>query len=192
MNRTSVLAGALAVGVALAGGAVLQAQTAATAWLHVRVEEPSKPAKVSVNLPLTVVEAALKLAPEKIVREGRFQIHCGHHGLSVAEMRKVWAELKDAGDMDLVTVEEEDETVKVTRKGDLVLVRVQGKRGEEVKVDVPVGLVDAALTGEGEGVDVSALLRELKKRRGDIVQVTDKDSRVRVWIDESNTGNGGK
>lgn len=192
MNRTWIVAGALALGFGAAGTTALRAQTSATPWLHVRVEETSRKSKVSVNLPLPVVEAAIKAAPEKIVRDGRFQISCGHHGLSVAEMRKVWAELKNAGDIDLVTVEEEDETVKVARKGDLVQVRVSGKDGEEVRVDVPVGLVDAALSGEGDEIEVGALVRELSKRRGDIVQVNDKDSKVRVWIDESNTGNGGK
>ena len=192
MNRTWIVAGALALGFGAAGTTALRAQTGATPWLHVRVEETSRKSKVSVNLPLTVVEAAIKAAPEKIVRDGRFQISCARHGLSVAEMRKVWAELKNAGDTDLVTVEEEDETVKVARKGDLVQVRVSRNDGEEVRVDVPVGLVDAALSGEGDEIEVGALVRELKKRRGDIVQVNDKDSKVRVWIDESNTGNGGK
>jgi hypothetical protein len=192
MNRIWVVAGALLLGSGGVGSTVLQAQAGATPWLHVRVEEPSRKSKVSVNLPLTVVEAAIKAAPENIVRDGRFQISCGRHGLSVAEMRKVWAELKNAGDIDLVTVEEEDETVKVARKGDLVQVRVAKKDGEEVRVDVPVGLVDAALSGEGDEIEVGALVRELSKRRGDIVQVNEKDSKVRVWIDESNTGNGGK
>jgi hypothetical protein len=192
MNRTWIVAGAVALGFGVAGAAGVRAQGEAIPWLHVRVEEPSRQSKVSVNLPLAVVEAAIKVAPEKIARDGRFQIAGGSNGLSVAEMRKVWAELKNAGDIDLVTVEDQEETVKVGRKGDLVQVRVSGKDGEEVRVDVPVGLVDAALSGEGDEIEVGALVRELRKRRGDIVQVSDKDSKVRVWIDESNTGNGGR
>jgi hypothetical protein len=185
MNRTWIVAGALALGFGTAGTTALRAQTGATPWLHVRVEETSRKSKVSVNLPLTVVEAAIKAAPEKIVRDGRFQISCARHNV------RAWVgDLP--GDIDLVTVEEEDETVTVARKGDLVQVRVSRKDGEEVRVDVPVGLVDAALSGEGDEIEVGALVRELSKRRGDIVQVNEKDSKVRVWIDESNTGNGGK
>ena len=59
-----------------------------------------------------------------------------------------------------MTVESEDENVKVVRKGDLVQVFVDKKakpgkdgkaaKGEEVRVEVPVSLVDAFLSGEGE------------------------------------------
>ena len=33
-----------------------------------------------------------------------------------------------------------------------------------------------------------AVVRELRKRRVDVVQVDDKDNKVRIWIDESNEG----
>ena len=57
---------------------------------------------------------------------------------------------------------------------------------------MPVSLVDAALAGDGESIDVKALVRELAKRRGDVIRVNEKDNKVRIWLDESNTGNGGK
>ena len=195
MNRTWIAAGALALGGAAAGATVLHAQGGtAPAWLHVRVEEGERGSKVSVNLPLTVVEAALSAAPDVIAADGKFHIgRDHHHGVSVADMRKIWAELKNAGDTELVTVEEKDETVKVARRGDSVQVRVNRTgSGEEVRVDVPVSLVDAALAGDGETIDVKALVRELAKRRGDVVHVNEKDNKVRIWIDESNTGGGGK
>jgi hypothetical protein len=188
MDRRWIVAGAVALG-SLVGASALLAQVGQpTAWLHVRVEDGPK-SKVSVNLPLTVVEAALSAAPGTVVRDGKFRIGRERCGLSISEMRKIWAELKSAGDTELVTVEEDDETVKVARKGDLVQVRVHRKDGESaVNVDVPVSLVDAALAGEGDSIDVKALVRELSKRRGDVVQVDEKDNKVRIWIDESNTG----
>jgi 2,4-dienoyl-CoA reductase-like NADH-dependent reductase (Old Yellow Enzyme family) len=160
----------------------------------VRVDEDGRSSKVRVNVPLTVVEAVLEAAPAKIVDEGRIKIGHGRHGdhdLSLAEMRRIWQGLKDAGDTEIVSVEEEDGTVKVQRKGDLVQVRVSKPSGkEEVHVDVPVTLVDAVLAGSGDSVDVKAVIRELRGRRGDIVRVTDADSAVRIWIDESAAGEG--
>ena len=166
--------------------------TGAPAWLHIRVDEPGKSSKVRVNVPLTVVEAALEAAPHKIVDKGRIKIDMGRHDdhdLSLAEMRRIWQQLRDAGDTDIVTVEEDDETVKVARKGDLVQVRVTKASGkEEVHVDVPVNLVDAVLAGSGDSVDVKAVIRELRSQRGDIVRVTDANTAVRIWIDESASG----
>jgi hypothetical protein len=98
----------------------------------------------------------------------------------------MWAELKASGDVDLVTVEEKDENVKVARKGDLVLVKVERLGREEVNVEVPVSLVDALFSTEGDELNVKAALLELQKRRGDIVRVSDATSKVRVWIDEKN------
>jgi hypothetical protein len=182
---------------ALAVAAAPVAAQAPTPWLHVRVEEAKDATKVAVNLPLSVVEAVLKASPEMIERHGR--IHLGReHGMKLADLRRVWKELAAAGDADLVSVESDDENVKVQRKGDVVLVVVDQKprtdkegkakrRGEQVRVEVPVSLVDALLSGEGEEANVEAAVTELRKRRGDIVRVQDDDSDVRVWIDEQNT-----
>lgn len=191
MNRTVGACAGVALATAGLWSVTAAAQTAspaakgATAWMHVRVEEAAKSSKVSVNLPMPVVEAALKAAPETIASNGRIRIGTDEHSLSLADMRKIWQELKNTGDAELVNVEGKDEIVKVARRGDLVQVRVSKPSDkEEVHVDVPVSLVDAALMGEGGSLDMKGLLSELQKRRGDIVRVKDDHSTVRIWIDE--------
>ena len=194
--RKSILAGVGLLALSVLPAATAAAQTG-TAWLHVRVEEAKEATKVAVNLPMTVVEAILKASPEMIEKHGK--IHFGEeHGLKMADIRKAWKALAEAGDAELVTVESEEENIKVMRKGDLVQVFVDNKPkagkdgkpakgGEEVRVEVPVSLVDAFLSGEGEEGNFDAAIAELQKRRGDIVRVKDDDSNVRVWIDEQNT-----
>ena len=194
--RKSILAGVGLLALSVLPAATAAAQTG-TAWLHVRVEEVKQASKVSVNLPMAVVEAVLKASPEIIEKHGK--VHFGEeHGLKMADIRKAWKALAEVGDAELVTVESEDENVKVMRKGDLVQVFVDSKAkpgkdgkpakgGEEVRVEVPVSLVDAFLSGEGEDGNIQAAVAELQKRRGDIVRVKDDDSNVRVWIDEQNT-----
>jgi len=195
--RKSIQAGIGLLALVGAAAGTVAAQTAPTAWLHVRVEEAKDASKVSVNLPLSVVEAVLKASPDIIEKHGK--IHLGRdHGLKLADLRRVWKELAAVGDAELVSVESDDENVKVQRKGDVVLVLVdkkpwsdkEGKKrkgGEQVRVEVPVSLVDAFLSGEGDYGNVEAAVLELRKRRGDIVKVQDDDSHVRVWIDEQNT-----
>jgi hypothetical protein len=188
-------------GVAMAAVSVLPVAMAAaqsgTPWLHVRVEEARKASKVHVNLPLTVVEAALKSMPELIEEHGCLRLG-NHHQMKLADFRRVWKELAAVGDAELVSVESDDENVKVMRKGDLLQVFVDkkaedGEKGaEQVRVEVPVSLVDALLSGEGDEVNVQAAVAELRNRRGDIVQVHDDDSHVRVWIDEQNAQPNGK
>jgi hypothetical protein len=177
------LAAAAAAGSTLAGSPGLAA--AASPWVHIRVEEADRSSKVSVNLPLSVVHAALKAAPERISSGGRIHLGIGDKDLSIADMRRIWSELKAAGDAELVQVDEVDEKVSVARKGDLVQVHVTKTNGnDEVWVEVPVSLVDALLATDGDQLDVRAAFDQLKERRGEIVRVKDKDSSVRVWIDE--------
>jgi hypothetical protein len=196
--------GVLALALVPASGAL--AQTGAPAWLHVRVEEAAKASKVHVNLPMTVVEAVLKASPQIIEEHGKVKLG-DHHGMSLADMRRAWKELAAAGDAELVTVESEDENVRVARKGDLVQVFVDRKEHPrkaeagpekagkaaaksegpgEVRVEVPVSLVDALLSGEGDEVNIQAAISELKKLRGDIVRVREEGSNVRIWIDDQN------
>jgi len=154
-------------------------------WIHVRVEEPQKQSKVTVNLPLSVVEVALEAAPEMIESHGKVKFG-EKHGMKLEDVRKIWAELAAVGDAELVSVEDKDQTVKVWRKADQVHVHVVAQGKEEVRVEVPVSLVDALLSGEGDTVNIKAAVAELQKKRGDIVTVSEPDTTVRVWIDEQN------
>ncbi|HVO09641.1 MAG TPA: hypothetical protein VMX54_02700 [Vicinamibacteria bacterium] len=205
--RKSVVVGGL--GLALLAAAFAAAQTTNTAWLHVRVDEAQKASKVRVNLPMTVIDAVLKATPELIEEHGKVNLG-DHHGMKLADCRRAWKQLMAAGDAEFVTVESEDENVRVQRKGDLVIVyadhkghparpaKAEAEAGKaetaakdkgpgEVRVEVPVSLVDALLSGEGEEVNLQAALAEVQKRRGDIVRVHDTDADVRIWIDEQNS-----
>ena len=174
----------LVLAAAVAAPASLWAQ-AKTPWIHVRVEEPRKESKVSVNVPMTVAMAALSLAPEKVASGGRVHLGDGCRGPSVAELRRMWKELRATGDAEIVSVEDKTQTVKVARVGDRIRVRVDDpSREEAVNVEVPVTAVDALFSGESEDLNLRAALEELQKLRGEVVRVDDKNSKVRIWIDE--------
>lgn len=177
----------------LAGPAPAASTSGGTAWVHVRVDEPNQRSRVHVNLPLPAVEIALKAAPETVASGGR--IHLGGRGrhLGVADFRQMWQELRRAGDVEIVSIEDGDDRVNISRKGDLVQVRVQEDgQSETVHVDVPAALVDALFSGPGEELNVRAAVAELRKMRGDVVRVNDHSSTVRIWIDESPDSQGGK
>jgi hypothetical protein len=123
--KKTILAGVGLLAVAAFSSSPIAAQST-TAWLHVRVEEARDSSKVSVNVPLSVVEAVIKASPDLIEKHGH--IHLGdEHGLKLADLRTAWKELKAVGDAELVSVESDRENVKVQRKGDIVLVYVDQK-----------------------------------------------------------------
>jgi hypothetical protein len=184
-----VFVSTLVAGGMLVAGSGAWAETGATsaAWIHVRVEEPRKESKVNVNLPLSVVEAVLSAAPETVSSKGHIHLHEGGRDLSVSDLRRVWKELRASGETEIVSVEQKDQVVKVSKHGDRVQILVENPSEKEtVHVEVPVAMVDALLAGEGSELNIRAALAELQKLRGDLVQVKDADSTVRIWIDERN------
>ena len=53
-----------------------------------------------------------------------------------------------------------------------------------VRVEIPVDVVDALLSGDGDRLNLVGALERLKERRGDLVRIIDGDERVHIWIDE--------
>jgi hypothetical protein len=182
MRRGVVMALALVAAVVPASTARAEGKTA---WIHVRVEEPGKESKVSVNLPLPVAEAALAFAPESIASGGHIHLGPRDREISVADLRQAWKELKAAGDAEIVSIEDKDETVKIGRVGDKVRIHVDGRaKGESVNIEIPTAAVDALLAGEGDALNLRGALQEIRQLRGDVVRVDHRDSKVRIWIDE--------
>lgn len=150
-------------------------------WIHVHVDEAGDDgSKVSINLPLSIAEIAMSMAPDDIISDGKIRID--DHDVTVPQLRAMWNELRDTGDGQFVTVEG-DENISISRKGDRILILVDSKDDENVRVDVPVSLVDALLSSEGDELNVRAALTELSKERGDILTVRNGEDTVRIWVD---------
>jgi len=151
-------------------------------WIHVEVlENGEEGAKVKINLPLSMARIALEMAPEDVFEHGRIEID--DFEIELEDIRDAWSQLKDAGDAEFVTVHEKDTTVRVFRKGNRILVHCDGENDELVRIEVPVEVVDALLSGRGDEFDFDAALAALEKMDGEIVRVQDGDDLIRVWIE---------
>jgi hypothetical protein len=94
--------------------------------------------------------------------------------------------------MEFVTVESGDDHVRVAKSGRYLVVKVNGGGSEDgaetVDVKVPIEVVDALLQAPEGQLNVKAAIQALVKYgTGDIVQVRDGKSRVRIWIDDRST-----
>jgi hypothetical protein len=167
----------------LAAPVSLQAQTP---WIHVEVDEGEPDAsKVKVNLPLSVARIALEAAPEKVMEDGRISIEHMDSDLDVEDLRRMWNELRSSGESEWVSMEKEGETVSIRQEGERILIKVDDRnKKDRVDIQVPVQVVDALFSGDGSELNLKAAMTELESHRGDIVQVDDGRTRVRIWIDE--------
>ena len=121
------------------------------------------------------------MAPDTVISEGQLRI--GQHGLAVSDIRQMWQELRNAGDTEFVTAQQGDQMVRVARVGERIIVRIE-EDDRTVRADLPVAVVDALLSGDGETLNITAALEELSTLRGDIINVTEEKRQIRVWIDD--------
>lgn len=154
-------------------------------FIHVEVRAADgEEGSVNINLPLALAQVALAALDENSDLKAKAQFD--HGDLKVSDLRKMWKAMRDAGDTEFVTVQEEGETVRIYREGETVFVKVnEGDAKDKVRIQVPVGVMDALLSGEGEELDLAAAIEQLSTMgKGELVRVEEAEGEsVRIWID---------
>ena len=184
-NRSEfrILALSAALLVLLAAGAGAQER-----WFHVRVTEGGDDgAEVIVNLPLTLIEQALKLIPTEVHED--MKVELSDAGIELKDLREFWREMRELEDATFVTVETDDQTVRVAKEGDYLVAKTveRSPDGAQVDVRLPFEVLEALFSADEEEIDLAAAIRVLAEHTdGDLVTVTDGDTKVRVWVDSQN------
>ncbi len=178
----------VAVAVLSLGVGATVAQDDVQPWIHVEITgDGADTQNMNLNLPLSAAEALLALVPDTVMTDGQLKLAEQGVPVSVSAMRGLWQELVTVGDTEFITIEQDDETVRVARTGDNIEIRVEDRNGdgdETVDVQIPVAVVDALLSGDSDKLNIRAAIQQLSVLRGDIVRVTENDRQIRVWIDE--------
>ncbi len=160
---------------------------AADQWIHVKVENQHDEELVTVNLPFSMLHAAVAMIPEDARTRGEISID--ELDMDWNELMNLWSEIKNAPEATFVTVKTRDENVVVKKDGDFLLVETTERSGHGADVDVklPLTVVDALLSGPEGTFDFAAAIEALAAYGpGELVTVRDGDETVRVWIDDSN------
>ena len=190
MSKRSFWSALLVAGLLGFAASVVAAQDAGRQpWLHVQVTGQDDGAEnVAVNVPLSAAEPLFALVPHRILSDGQLSLAGREVPVNVGALRDLWRALTEVGDTEFVTVDGEDETVRIARVGDQITVQVENRDddggSETVDVQLPIVVVDALLSGNGDTLDVRAAVERLGELRGDIVRVTEDERHVRIWIDE--------
>lgn len=179
-------------------GLLVAAATSAVAapgdrWLHIRVVESGPEGEtVRVNFPLPMIEKIIPLVETRGLKAGRLRLDDGE--MDAARLRAIWSAVREAPDGEFVTVESRREDVRVARVDGYIVIKVDEHcdGGDQVDIRVPLTVVDALLSGDGEEIDLSAALRALSDHGdGELVTVNDEESQVRIWVDSTQSGREG-
>ena len=158
-------------------------------WLHVRViSTDGRGETVRVNLPLELAEKVLPAVSHDRLHNGKVRIDSSD--MNDVDVRAVMDAIRTAKDGEYVTVQSDDNDVRVAREGNHLIIHVLDKGGAKksrVEVKVPTKVIDALLSAGKDELDLVAALHALGEQ-GDteLVSVKDRDSTVKVWLDSKN------
>lgn len=183
MKRIVLALSILALAAALAPRLAAQTAPAAKAdrWLHVKVEDAKKGETVRVNVPLRVAEAILPAINVDVIKNGRLRMDEIHS--RGVDLRAVLEAVRTLDDGEFVTVESQQETVRVSKEGRFLLARIHERdaQGEQVAVKIPLALLDALLSGEKDELNIAAAIRALNELGDEVyVAVTSREDRKSV------------
>jgi len=191
MKRTHFLCLGVLSALVLTLPASLPAQTAQTErWLHVRVESvEGKGELVRVNMPLSLAEKLLPAVRNERLRDGKITIDDSR--MNGVDLRAVLEAVRTTRDGEFITVQSNENDVKVVKKEGYLYVYAREKKeakDSRVEIKVPMTVVDALLSSGTNELDVLAAVRALSQH-GDAELVTVKDNKqtVRIWLDSKNT-----
>jgi hypothetical protein len=180
-------------------------------WLHVRViDSGHKGDTVRVNVPLEMAEKVLPAINKDRLRNGKIQINGSE--MDGVDLKALLEAVRSSKDGEYVTVQSNDNDVRVAKQAGYMIVHVTEKGFKSSKADkekdksekadksdksyersrvdvkVPMKVVEALLSAGKDELDVLAALRALSAHGGDteLVSVKSDDSTVRVWLDSKN------
>lgn len=163
----------------LLAGLTLGPAAAADLWLRIEVNG-EKGEEVSMNLPLSMLES---MVPDEYRSASVLRFH--DEDYDIAELRRIWRQLEDSPDTTYLMVNEADSKVRIGKKGNFIVMNVTERgEGEDMQARIPVTVMGALLSGSGDRLNISAALKELARYgEGELLTVTGRDERVRIWLD---------
>ena len=161
-------------------------------WIHVRVVNTGdKGETVRINVPMSFAEAVLPAICAEKLNHGKVKFG---EKIDDIDLRAVFQAVRDSPDNEFVTVEKQDESVRVAKAGGNLLVKVRqkhaGKNADNQNVDikVPLTVVQALLSGSKGELDVLAGIRALSAQGNmELVTVNGQSETVRIWTDTRNS-----
>ena len=145
----------------------------------VRIEfedQRSEGVKLNMSLPITLLAS---LEPQ--IEEALRNVHFEDHDIDLVEL---WESVKEAGPTEFVSIKSEEADVSVSTTETHVLIKVNEKKeGHDINVKLPLALGDALLANNGNFDYQSALSALLAMEGQDLIVISGKDVRGRVWIE---------
>jgi hypothetical protein len=199
MCAMGMLVGAMGAGTSFAQTGTADSGSAKSdQWIHVRVESRDSGGEtVRVNVPIEMAAKVLPAINKDRLHEGKVRIDAvDTHDV---DLRTILDAVRNSRDGEYVTVQSQENNVRVAKSAGMLLIHVTDKEGtkkngkdkeSKVEIKVPMKVVDALFSAGKDELDLVAALRALSAH-GDteLISVKDEENTVRVWVDSKNLAN---
>ena len=177
----------LLVAVLVAGTAVWAASP--ERYLHVKVSNANTHELVRVNVPLSLAEKVIPAIHNGDLSNGK--VHIGDLKTDDVDVRAILDALKTTPEGEFVTVQNNDNDVRVAKEHGKLVVHVidKGKKGQNVDVTIPWAVAEALISNTAaHQLNIEAAIQALEAT-GDttLVTVTGNEENVRIWIDSNSS-----
>ena len=158
-------------------------------YLHVKVNNASTHELVRVNVPLSLAEKVIPAIHNGGLSNGKVKI--GEFKTDQIDVRAIVDALKTAPEGEFVTVQSNENDVRVAKDhGQLVVhVKDKGRKGQNVDVTIPWNVAEALISNANQHeLNITAAIQALAAA-GDItlVTVTGDEENVRIWVDSNSS-----
>jgi hypothetical protein len=137
-------------------------------------------AKVKVSLPLSLIEVVVEsVDTSHVMRDLKTE-----KGI---DLKKLWHDLKNANVDEFITVEKDNEKVKVYKERDVFRVTIQeeGNDSPNIEVRIPFSIMDYLTENHDDGIKLSEMVAGLKAQFPlTIVEAHHDGQNVKVWLEQ--------
>lgn len=180
--RNIATAGRLALVLVL----VASSGAAGERFFHLRVVSDDGE-RVTINLPMRLVERGVAMAPRDLRWHGHVDLDCGR--LDWEDLRALRDASRRLGPGQSVEVRLGRRRTEVSRQGSTVRIEAPARHWyeEDVEASVPFEVLDALVGGRRNELDLAAGLRALERHdAGWTLHVEDESgtTRARMWVDD--------
>jgi len=162
-------------------------------WLHVRVISSDAKGRDGARQRAPRTGGKWYFRPSTMIAciDGKVKIDCAH--LNDVDLRAMVDAIRTAKDGEYVTVQGNDNDVRVAKQDNHLIIHVLDKgksKRSQVEIKVPMKVIDALFSAGKDELDLVAALHALSGT-GDteLVSVKADDNTVRVWLDSKNVAN---
>lgn len=171
----------LAVAVTLLVTPPAAAANTSDLWLRVDVTKAGEESgRIKINVPLSLMEVVIE-STDGAKMFSPMDVAKGH-----VDIAKMWQSIRDMASEEIMTIEAEDEVVKVWKDREYFRVDVHdANEGTDVEVKIPIGLMDYLFNQEHTKFDFQELVGTLRGYAPlQLVKVVSNDENIAIWIEE--------